>query len=103
MRHATTQGISLEIEASRDAEIRVNVNDHTYRHKLAEIVGRGRSHFLRGWLTEAIQIGPAVPLNLCRVETMVRDKPEKNRDIYRLEVAQKNGQWAWLTPIWAEA
>ncbi len=102
MRHATTQGISLEIEESRDAEIRVEVNGHTFRHKLAEIVGRARSHFLRGWLTEAIQIGPAVPLNHCRVETTLTDKPENDRDIYRLEVAQKNGQWAWLTPIWAE-
>lgn len=103
MRHATTQGISLEIEASRDAEIRVNVNGHTFRHKLTEILEGGRSHFLRGWLTEAIQIGPAVPLNHCRVEETVTDLAEKNRDIYRLEVAQKNGQWAWLTPIWAEA
>ncbi|MBC9889668.1 MAG: DUF3604 domain-containing protein [Opitutae bacterium] len=103
MRHATTQGISLEIEASRDAEMRVNVNGRTFRHKLAEILEGGRSHFLRGWLTEAIQIGPAVPLNLCRVEETLTDKPKKKMDIYRLEVAQKNGQWAWLTPIWAEA
>ncbi len=103
MRHATTQGISLEIEASRDAEMRVNVNGCAFRHKLAEILEGGRSHFLRGWLTEAIRIGPAVPLNLCRVEERLMDKPEKKMDIYRLEVAQKNGQWAWLTPIWAEA
>ncbi|MBC9868391.1 MAG: DUF3604 domain-containing protein [Opitutae bacterium] len=103
MRHATTQGISLEIEASRDAEMRVIVNGRTFRHKLAEILEGGRSHFLRGWLTEAIQIGPAVPLNLCRVEETLTDKPKKKMDIYRLEVAQKNGHWAWLTPIWAEA
>ena len=30
------------------------------------------------------------------------DEPEQDRDVYRLQVAQKNGQWAWLTPVWAE-
>ena len=103
MRHSTTQGLSLEIEASRNAEICLSVNGHTIRHKLLEILGKSRSHYLRGWLTEAIQIGPALPLASCRVEESVTDHPETDRDYYRLEVAQKNGHWAWLTPIWAEA
>ena len=30
------------------------------------------------------------------------DLPEREVDVYRLQIAQKNGQYAWLTPIWAE-
>ncbi|MCZ6674567.1 MAG: DUF3604 domain-containing protein [Verrucomicrobia bacterium] len=102
MRHATTQGLSLEIDAPLTAEVRLDVNGHGYRHSLAELLGRGRSHFLRGWLTEAIQIGPAVSLNDCQVNASLTDEPENDVDIYRLEAAQTNGQWAWLTPIWVE-
>ena len=102
MRHATTQSLSLEVNASLDAIVSVETNGHRYSHKLADLVGQGRSHFLQGWLTEAIQIGPAVSINDCQVEAAFVDEPELDTDIYRLEAAQTNGQWAWLTPIWAE-
>jgi hypothetical protein len=102
MRHATTQSLSLEIHAPLSARVTVEVNGHQYQHTLAELLGQARSHFLRGWLTEAIQIGPAVPINDCQVEAVFNDEPENAIDIYRLEASQKNGQWVWLTPIWAE-
>ena len=57
---------------------------------------------MRGWLTEAIQIGAAVPLSQCQVFEELTDQPDLDTDIYRVEVSQKNGHWAWLTPIWAE-
>jgi hypothetical protein len=93
MRHQTTQSISLEVEAPASAGLRVETNGHTFEHKLGELIGRARSHFMRGWLTEAIQIGPATPLGDCVVEAEFTDEPE---------AAQTNGQWAWLTPVWAE-
>ena len=36
------------------------------------------------------------------VEEECDDLPEREVDVYRLQIAQKNGQSAWLTPIWAE-
>lgn len=101
MRHATTQSISLEIQAPSNATVAVEVNGHQYQHTLGELIRQARSHFLRGWLTEAIQIGPAVPIHECKVEAQISDEPENDTDIYRLEAAQSNGQWAWLTPVWA--
>jgi hypothetical protein len=101
MRHPTTQAISLGIDAPSNAAVTVEVNGHRYEHSLAELLRGGRSHYLRGWLTEAIVIGPAVPISACRVEGNVTDDPERDVDRYRLQVAQKNGHWAWLTPIWA--
>ena len=73
-----------------------------FRASLAELLHAGRCHYLRGWLSEAIRIGPLVPLAECRLKAEWNDEPEKDVDIYRLRVAQQNGQWTWLTPLWVE-
>jgi hypothetical protein len=101
-RHPTTQALSLEIEAPPSARIDVEANGRRYTHPLGELIGTGRSHYLRGWLSEAIRIGPAVPLADCRVDEQFDDEPEQPVDVYRVRAAQKNGQWVWLTPIWVQ-
>ena len=102
MRHQTTQGLRLTVDAPLSAKISISTNGQRYEHTLGELLQGGRSHYLRGWLTEAIKIGPLVPLSECRVDAEWSDSPEQDADYYRLNVAQKNGQWAWLTPIWVE-
>lgn len=102
MRHATTQQLRLTIDAPLSAQVSVEANGNRYRHPLGELLAGGRTHYLRGWLTEAIKVGPLVPLSECRIEAEYIDQPEHEVDDYRLQVAQHNGQWAWLTPIWVE-
>ena len=102
MRHATTQAMSLSIDAPLDAKLTVEVNGRRFEHTLGELLRAGRGHFLRGWLSEAIRIGPLVPAGDCAVEAEFTDPGEQDVDVYRLEVAQRNGQCAWLTPIWVE-
>jgi hypothetical protein len=102
MRHATTQALSLEITAPLNAQATLVVNDTRLTHTLGDLRGAGRCHYLRGWLSEAIRIGPLVPVSECCLEAEIDDDPERPTDIYRLRVAQQNGQWAWLTPIWVE-
>ena len=102
MRQSATQAISLEIEAPPSAQFTLEANGQTFVHSLAELLQGGRAHYLRGWLSEAIRIGPLTPLAACCAEGEFTDEPEEDVDVYRLQVAQRNGQWAWLTPIWAE-
>ena len=102
MRHETTQAISLEVDAPLSATLTVEVNGNRYEHRLEELLRRGRSYFLRGWLSEAIRIGPLVPLEECSLNADWTDEPHAGTDVYRLQVAQHNNQWAWLTPIWAD-
>jgi hypothetical protein len=102
MRHALVQELSLEVDAPLSAKVSVEVNGQRHEHTLSELLGGGRSHFLRGWLTEAIRIGPLAPIQECRVDAEFDDAPERETDYYRLRAAQHNGQWAWLTPIWCE-
>lgn len=102
MRHATTQELSLKVRAPLSAMVTVEVNGQRYQHPLAELLQAGRSHFLRGWLSEAIRIGPLVPMAECCVMAEMEDEPERDVDYYRLRVAQTNNHWAWLSPIWTE-
>ena len=102
MRHQTTQAISFEVDAPSSAKVVVEVNKHRFVHNLDALLHSGRSHYLRGWLSEAVRIGPLVPLAECRVEAEFTDTAAEDVDVYRLQVAQHNGQWAWLSPIWVE-
>jgi hypothetical protein len=100
-RHPTTQAISFGLTAPPTAMLTVEANGRRFMHPL-RMVHRSRSHYLRGWLSEAVRVGPLVPLAECVVEAEWTDEPEQDTDIYRARAAQKNGQWAWLTPIWVE-
>ena len=100
MRHETTQGVSLEVQAPLKATLRIEVKGQLYRYRLSELIRRARSHFLRGWLSEAIRIGPLTPLPDCCFTTELSDTPTNETDQYQLNVSQRNSQWAWLTPIW---
>ena len=102
MRHPTTQALSLEIEAMSGSKVVVEANGQRFEHTLDELLTGGRSHYLRGWLSEAIRIGPAVPCSDCEVSAEFDDEPEQAVDTYRLRAGQRNGQWVWLTPIWVE-
>lgn len=102
MRHETTQAVSLEIDAPLSARITIEVNGQRYQHSLTEVLRKSTSHFLRGWLSEAITIGPLVPVEECSIHAEWSDVPHAGTDVYRLQVAQHNGQWVWLSPIWAD-
>src|SRR5262249_37328962 len=102
MRHPTTQALSVELRASLDAWIAIEINGQKIVHPLGDLLHAGRTHYMRGWLSEAIRIGPLVPLSECQLNAELEDGPERPVDVYRLRVAQQNGQWAWLTPIWVE-
>lgn len=100
MRHPCLQALSIELDGPKDAHVCVEINGQVFRHALAELFRAGNTHFLRGWLSEAIRIGPFVPASDYTVIEEFQDDPEFDVDIYRLRAAQANGQWVWLTPIW---
>lgn len=100
LRHDTTQSLSLELESSLNATLHVEVNGQKFTHSLADLLFAARCHYLQGWLSEAIRIGPLVPVEACKVHEEWTDEPEADTDMYRVRVEQHNGQWVWLSPIW---
>jgi len=101
MRHATTQALTCEVDAPLQATLTVEANGNRYQHTLQSLLRAARTHFLRGWLTGALQLGPLIPAIECSVSGEYIDHAETDSDVYRLQVVQHNGQCAWLTPVWA--
>ncbi|QQE11586.1 DUF3604 domain-containing protein [Planctomycetota bacterium] len=102
MRHPTVQSVSMLIDSNIDGNVTLDVNGHKIEHKLEDLLHKGRSHYMRGWLSEAVRFGPLVPIEDCVAEMEFEDEPENDTDVYRLQVSQFNGQQAWLSPIWVE-
>jgi hypothetical protein len=106
VRHAGTQALIAEVELPPRASLVLDANGRRYVHTLAELLEGSRSHFLRGWRSEAIVLHRALPVRLCRLDETILDEPgavdpPAPADCYRVRVAQRNGQWAWSSPIWA--
>jgi hypothetical protein len=105
VRHPATQALIVEVEMPVEAGITLVANGRRYEHSLALLLEASTSHFLRGWRSEAIVLHRALPVDLCRIqESLVDDAPRRGAqgddDCYRVRVAQRNGQWAWSSPIW---
>lgn len=97
------QGVVLDVEMPLSAKIVADFNGKTYEHTLAELLEGARAHFLRGWLSEAIQFERAAtePAFLAG-HIMTDEKAERDTDYYYARVRQRDGQWAWTSPIWVE-
>lgn len=102
-RHRTTQALSLLVDAPSDARLTIETEHGRWQHTLGELRHGGRSHYQQGWLSPALRIGPYVPIAQCDVVGEYQDEAELETDLYRLRVAQANGEWAWLSPIWVDA
>jgi len=101
MRHGTTQGVSIELEGRLSDRLTLVANGSVFAYSLGDLLRRGHAHYLRGWLSEAVRIGPLVPEADCRVVAAF-DETSSGSDRYRARVRQTNGQWAWSSPIWVD-
>ena len=100
---AAMQGVILDVDMPRDAKIVADFNGRTYEHTLAELLEGTRAHFLRGWLSEAIQFERAATEPGFTVGHVMTDEvAERDTDYYYARVRQRDGQWAWTSPIWVE-
>ena len=97
------QGVVLDVTAPRTAKLVAEFNGHTYEHSIGELLEGARAHFLRGWLSEAVQFERAQPeAAFCAGHCMVDDKAQRDTDYYYVRVRQRDGQWGWSSPIWVE-
>lgn len=98
-----TQAVILDVEMPCDGKIIAEFNGQKLEHTLGELLEGSRSHFMRGWLSEAILFNRAMPENSFTIEHFMEDtKPERDTDYYYARVRQRDGQWAWSSPIWVE-
>jgi hypothetical protein len=101
-RHSGNQSLIAEVEMPTGAVLAWEVNGQRFAHTLSDLLDASRAHVLRGWRSEAVLFHRALPVAAARLEAAFDDAPgEGEVDVYRLRVAQQNGQWAWSSPVWA--
>ena len=98
-----TQGVILELEMPKDGVLTADFNGKQFSHTIGELLEGSRSHFMIGWLSEAILFNRAMPQSSYTIEHYMEDKePQKDTDYYYVRVRQRDQQWAWSSPIWVE-
>lgn len=97
------QGIILEVEMPLDGTITAEFNGKSFSHSLGELLAGSQAHFMRGWLSEAVRFNRAATEDAFKIGTFMTDEESgRERDYYYVRVRQRDGQWAWCTPIWVE-
>lgn len=94
------QGVILEVEMSPKGRLEADFNGQHFAYTLEELLQGTKAHFMRGWLSEAIQFCRATPEEAFTVAHCLNDQPERETDYYYVRVRQRDGQWAWSSPIW---
>ena len=98
-----TQAVILDVEMPLDGTVTSDFNGKRFSHTLAELLEGSRTHFMRGWLSEAVLFNRAMPESCWTIEHYMEDcEPENDTDFYYIRVRQKDQQWAWSSPIWVE-
>lgn len=99
-----TNSLILEVEAPKSSWLELTVNGQHFSHSIEELLVGSVSHYLRGWLSEAILVHRAVPVQQYALEVDFSDSAtERETDYYYVRVAQENNQWAWGSPVWVDS
>ncbi len=99
----SNQGICLEIEANKDTELVLDVNNIRYSEKIRKLVARSDSFYMGKFLSGAIHVHRFVPEDRYTKQEQLSDTGlGEAEDFYYARVRQKNGQWAYSSPIWVQ-
>lgn len=97
------QGVILDVTMPRSGKITAAFNGKEYSYSLEELLNGAKAEFVRGWLSEAVQFHRAAPVSAFSVgHYMVDKEQQRDTDYYYVRVRQRDGQWAWSSPIWVE-
>lgn len=98
------EGVALELRADGATAIEAEVDGRRLCVPLRDLAEGARSQHLGGFVSPAICFDRAVPESefATRFDLVHRHHDGAAPDAYRVRVRQRNDQWAWSSPIWAE-
>lgn len=97
-----SQGMLVEIEMPAKGKIIANINGKRVEYTLRELFIGSRSGYLGGFVTAAYRFHRVFRPKEYEWHFVFHDVAAKIQgyDFYYVRVCQKNGQWAWSSPIW---
>ena len=99
-----TQAFCLEIDANAGAGIRAVINGRPVFVTVDQLLAGPVVGYLGGFRTPAYSFHRAAPRREYACDFSLAHRQESDRrDWYYARVRQKNGQWAWSSPVWVEA
>lgn len=99
--HPSTSSIVIEVKGDLNTEVCFAVNDKTYAASIGQLLEYGYTDHMKYYHSQAFKIYKALPESKYVFDLELEDdRPEKNCDIYHMEVAQKNRQWAYVSPVY---
>jgi hypothetical protein len=102
--HPQTDSAVIEIQGDDDTLLTITVNGITRTNTVRELLECGYSAHMKPYASHAYLVHTMVPECDYTANIELDDSPsEKETDVYHAEIAQKNNQWAFISPIYAKA
>lgn len=99
--HPSTSSVVVKVQGDLNTKVTFRLNDKTYTASIGELLNYGYTNHMEYYHSQAFKIYKAVPESRYTFDLDVTDNtPETSCDVYHLEVAQKNRQWAYVSPIY---
>ena len=84
-----------------DTKVTFRLNGTSYTAAIRELLHYGYTNHMEYYHSQAFKIYKAVPESRYTFHLNLEDNvPENKCDVYHLEAAQKNRQWAYVSPIY---
>ncbi len=100
---ANTQGMCFDILAEPHTRLAGTINGKPVDVRVGDLLSGPYADYLGGFLTPAFCFNRAVRREEYAAEVRFKHESQgSQRDWYHVRVRQKNGHWAWSSPIWIE-
>lgn len=101
--HPCTSSVVVKVKGDLNTQITYQLNDKTYTATIKDLLAYGYTNHMEYYHSQAFKIYKAVPETRYTFDLDLEDiNPENEWDVYHLEVAQKNRQWAYVSPIYVK-
>ena len=99
--HPSTSSILIKVKGNLQTKVHFCLNDKEYEATVGELLSYGYTNHMEYYHSQAFKIYKALPETKYIFDLELEDQtPENDCDVYHLEVAQKNRQWAYVSPIY---
>ncbi len=99
--HPSTSSVVIKVQGNLNTKVTFTLNHKTFTAAIGELLNCGYTSHMEYYHSQAFKIYKAVPESRYTFDLELEDcMPEKDCDVYHLEVAQKNRQWAYVSPVY---
>jgi hypothetical protein len=96
---AQTSSIILEIEGTEETALEFSINHRKEHLRIADLLKGSRAGQMLGYASQSYRIHEAIPESRYFVEGSWRDQKVSDYDFYHMEVLERNGNAAFVSPV----